>query len=289
MAAGRRGRQAGAVRRRGAGACAQAGRGERPAGTAPRAWRCRRSSARRAPTRCATSTCTVQIDRARRTRHVHRARRRRRRSRPTSPASRPPAPTWWPLAMARELDDAILLAAHQRARHRHLAAEDRRRCRRGARRATQALRAPCATTGSCARRIGLLRRTLARLDVSSRTLFALIEPGSCFAGTLAELAFAADRSYMLALPDDAARAPKLTLSDANFGAYPMVNGQTPPGAPLLRRGRAAARRASRRSASRSTPTPRSRSASSPRRPTTSTGPTRCASRSRSASRCRPMR
>ena len=47
--------------------------------------------------------------------------------------------------------------------------------------------------------LGMLRRTLARLDVSSRTLFALIEPGSCFAGTLLELALAADRSYMLAL------------------------------------------------------------------------------------------
>ena len=51
--------------------------------------------------------------------------------------------------------------------------------------------------------IGFLRRTLARLDVSSRTLFALIEPESCFAGTLLELALAADRSYMLRLPDDA--------------------------------------------------------------------------------------
>ena len=66
--------------------------------------------------------------------------------------------------------------------------------------------------------LGLLRRTFARLDVSSRSLFALIEPGSCFAGTLAELALAADRAYMLALPDDAARAPKLQLGAFNFGA-----------------------------------------------------------------------
>ena len=50
--------------------------------------------------------------------------------------------------------------------------------------------------------IGLLRRTLARLDVSSRTLFAIIDQGSCFAGTLFELALAADRSYMLLLPED---------------------------------------------------------------------------------------
>ena len=73
--------------------------------------------------------------------------------------------------------------------------------------------------------VGLLRRTLARLDVSSRTLYALIEPGSCFAGTLAELAFAADRTYMLALPDEPQRAPAITLSEMNFGAYPMVTGR----------------------------------------------------------------
>src|SRR3990170_4451984 len=73
---------------------------------------------------------------------------------------------------------------------------------------------------------GVLRRTLGRLDVSSRSLFALIEPGSCFAGPLAELAFAADRAYMLALPEDPERAPRLSLSEANFGTYPMVNGQS---------------------------------------------------------------
>ena len=59
--------------------------------------------------------------------------------------------------------------------------------------------------------IGLLRRTLSRLDVSSRSLFALIEPGSCFAGTLLELALACDRSYQLALPDDEAQAPKIAV------------------------------------------------------------------------------
>jgi benzoyl-CoA-dihydrodiol lyase len=74
--------------------------------------------------------------------------------------------------------------------------------------------------------IGLMRRTFSRLDVSSRSLFALIEPGSCFAGSLLELALACDRSYMLALPDDPARSPALTLSDANFGLYPMITGQS---------------------------------------------------------------
>jgi benzoyl-CoA-dihydrodiol lyase len=71
--------------------------------------------------------------------------------------------------------------------------------------------------------IGFLRRTLARLDVSSRTLFAIVDQGSCFAGTLFELALAADRSYMLQLPDDEAAAPVVALSDMNFGAYPMVS------------------------------------------------------------------
>jgi benzoyl-CoA-dihydrodiol lyase len=73
-----------------------------------------------------------------------------------------------------------------------------------------------------------LKRTLKRLDVSSRSVFALIEPGSCFTGTLLELALAADRSYMLAgtLPDDDRRAPTVRLTGANFGAYPMINGLT---------------------------------------------------------------
>jgi benzoyl-CoA-dihydrodiol lyase len=74
--------------------------------------------------------------------------------------------------------------------------------------------------------IGLLRRTFSRLDVSSRSLFALIEPGSCFAGSFLELALACDRIYHLALPDDAARAPKIEIADTNFGLYPMVTGQS---------------------------------------------------------------
>ncbi|KQW72784.1 2,3-epoxybenzoyl-CoA dihydrolase [Methylibium sp. Root1272] len=74
--------------------------------------------------------------------------------------------------------------------------------------------------------IGLLRRTFSRLDVSSRSLFALIEAGSCFAGSFLELALACDRSYHVALPDDEARAPKITVGDTNFGLYPMVTGQS---------------------------------------------------------------
>ena len=68
--------------------------------------------------------------------------------------------------------------------------------------------------------IGYLRRTLSRLDVSSRSIFAIIEKGSCFAGTLMELVLAADRSYMLDVED----GPQLALSAMNSGAYPMANG-----------------------------------------------------------------
>jgi benzoyl-CoA-dihydrodiol lyase len=74
--------------------------------------------------------------------------------------------------------------------------------------------------------IGWLRRTFSRLDVSSRTLFAQIEPGSCFAGSLLEMALASDRAYILALPDDAARAPKIVVGEANFVLYPMATSQS---------------------------------------------------------------
>jgi benzoyl-CoA-dihydrodiol lyase len=74
----------------------------------------------------------------------------------------------------------------------------------------------------------LLKRTLKRLDVTSRSLIALIEPGSCFAGPLLELALACDRQYMLdGPPADApggAGPAQLMLSTANFGAYPAANG-----------------------------------------------------------------
>jgi benzoyl-CoA-dihydrodiol lyase len=73
-----------------------------------------------------------------------------------------------------------------------------------------------------------LRRVLKRVDVSSRSLFALIEPGSCFAGTLLELALAADRSYMLqgAREGDGRPPAAVRLTAMNFGPYPMVNGLT---------------------------------------------------------------
>jgi benzoyl-CoA-dihydrodiol lyase len=69
--------------------------------------------------------------------------------------------------------------------------------------------------------LGMLRRTLARLDVSSRSIYAIIEPGSCFAGTLFELALAADRTYML--DADGEPAASVALSDMNFGPLPAVS------------------------------------------------------------------
>src|SRR5438128_2121233 len=71
-----------------------------------------------------------------------------------------------------------------------------------------------------------LKRVFKRLEVSSRSVFALIEPGSCFAGTLLELALAADRSYMLdgTRPGEPTPPATVRLTAANFGAYPMING-----------------------------------------------------------------
>ncbi len=72
----------------------------------------------------------------------------------------------------------------------------------------------------------LWKRVLKRVDLTSRSLVALVEPGSCFAGTLAELAFATDRSYMLIGQRDGDNKPPATiaLEQVNFGAYPMSNG-----------------------------------------------------------------
>ncbi len=131
---------------------------------------------------------------------------------------------WWPLQMGRELDDAIL---HLRTNEIDIG--------------TWLLKTEgdAAKVLACDKTLiahqshwlvrevtGLLRRAFARIDVSSRSLFALIDEGSCFAGTLAELAFAADRSYMLALPDTPETAPKLILSEMNFGLLPLITGQS---------------------------------------------------------------
>ncbi len=69
--------------------------------------------------------------------------------------------------------------------------------------------------------LGMLRRTFARIDVTSRSLFAIIEPKSCFAGSLFELALAADRMYMRDVREG--RAATVALSEINFGALAMAN------------------------------------------------------------------
>ncbi|RSD06950.1 2,3-epoxybenzoyl-CoA dihydrolase [Pandoraea apista] len=165
----------------------------------------------------------VEIDRANRTASIT----------VKAPKSAPPSDiagieaagvNWWPLKMARELDDAILnlrtneldigtwlLRTEGEAKHvlaadaSLLAHQDHWFVRET---------------------IGMLRRTFARIDVSSRSLFALIEPDSCFAGTLAEFAFAADRTYMAALPASEEDEPAITLTEVNFGLLPMVTDQS---------------------------------------------------------------
>jgi benzoyl-CoA-dihydrodiol lyase len=125
---------------------------------------------------------------------------------------------WWPLAMTRELDDALLML---RANHSDVGT------------VVLKTRGDIAGVIACdetlaARRdhwfiretLGLLRRTLQRLEVSSRSFFAVIDEGSCFAGSLFELALAADRSYMLA------EGPRIVLSALNFGGLEMVGGRT---------------------------------------------------------------
>ena len=74
--------------------------------------------------------------------------------------------------------------------------------------------------------VGYLRRTFARLDVTSRSLYAVVDQGSCFAGLLYELALAADRIYMLALPEGDENPPEIQLDGLNFGLLPMVNGRS---------------------------------------------------------------
>ncbi|MDO8419885.1 MAG: 2,3-epoxybenzoyl-CoA dihydrolase, partial [Rubrivivax sp.] len=132
--------------------------------------------------------------------------------------------TWYPLALARELEDAILSM-----RTNELEIGTWLITTAGDAAAVLAVDATLLAHADhwlVREAIGYLRRTFSRLDVSSRSLFALIEPGSCFAGSLLELALSCDRSYQLALPDDAARAPKITVGEVNFGLYPMVTGQS---------------------------------------------------------------
>ena len=131
---------------------------------------------------------------------------------------------WWPLQMARELDDAIL---HMRTNETAIGIWLLRT--EGDASAVTAVDDAMALHADhwfVRETRGMLRRTFARLDISSRTLFALVDGGSCFAGTLLELALAADRSYMLDTHDDPMVAPCITPTQANFGWYPMIHGKS---------------------------------------------------------------
>jgi benzoyl-CoA-dihydrodiol lyase len=131
---------------------------------------------------------------------------------------------WYPLALARQLDDAILSM-----RTNELEIGTWLLKTQGDAAAVRAMDAALLANQDhwlVRETIGHLRRTFSRLDVSSRSLFALIEPGSCFAGSLLELALACDRSWQLTLPDDPAAAPRIEVTEANFTLYPMVTGQS---------------------------------------------------------------
>jgi benzoyl-CoA-dihydrodiol lyase len=127
---------------------------------------------------------------------------------------------WWPLAMARELDDAILMLRTNNLASGTIVLRTQGDPQRVL--ACDAAMLAHAESWFVRETLGMLRRTLARLDVSSRSLFAIIDKGSCFAGTLLELALAADRSYML----EAEGGPTIALSSVNFAPFAMVNGLT---------------------------------------------------------------
>ncbi|HEV7861431.1 MAG TPA: 2,3-epoxybenzoyl-CoA dihydrolase [Acidimicrobiia bacterium] len=147
---------------------------------------------------------------------------------PGAPDAITDAAAFWPLALAREFDDAML---HLRFNQPEIG--------------TWVLETkgdPSAVLAAddvlrehadhwLVREITLFwRRTLKRLDLSARTIVTLVTPGSCFAGTLAELVLAADRSFMLEGTfedaDDDLPAAQVVLSDANDGWYAMSNGLT---------------------------------------------------------------
>ena len=134
---------------------------------------------------------------------------------------------FWPLAMTRELDDLIL---RLRANELELGTWVVRT--RGAIEDALAFERVIAEHSSSDWLVNEIRhyfkRTLKRLDVTSRSLVALIEPRSCFAGALLELALACDRQYMLdgfmEDHDEEGEPAQIVLSASNFGTFPMGNG-----------------------------------------------------------------
>jgi benzoyl-CoA-dihydrodiol lyase len=129
---------------------------------------------------------------------------------------------FWPLTVARELDDAILMLRTNEAELGLWVLESEGDG--GKVLAYDAAMLAHKDHWFVNEVIGMLRRTLSRLDVSSRSLYAVIRQGSAFAGTLAEIMLAADRQYMLEMLSEPENGPKLHLGDVNFGLYPMCNG-----------------------------------------------------------------
>jgi benzoyl-CoA-dihydrodiol lyase len=171
------------------------------------------------------ASLTVEIDRERRAAHF----------RVNGPASAPPADAaaihaegaaFWPLALARSFDDAMM---HLRLNETEIGTWVLHS--QGDAALVEAYDTLLARESGnwLVREIVLYwKRTLKRLDVSSRSLIALVEPGSCFAGTLLEFVLAADRSYMLDGVFEGSNLPAATvrLTGMNFGPYPMGNGLT---------------------------------------------------------------
>jgi len=151
---------------------------------------------------------------------------------PTSP---PPASAaamhaqgadFYPLRLARELDDAIL---HLRSNELSVGTLIFKSQGDAAQvLAYDALLAANASDWLVREILNNWKRVLKRIDVTSRSLVSLIEPGSCFAGTLAEIIFACDRAYMFAgkMKGDNRPDARITLTELNFGRYPMSNGIT---------------------------------------------------------------
>ena len=169
--------------------------------------------------RISYDTLSVEIDRALRTAEITvRA--------PTTAPDVTQGAAFWPLKLARELDDAIL---HLRLNETEIGTWLLKTEGDPALvLAYDEVLANNADDWFVAEVTHYLKRVLKRLDVSARTIFALIEPGSCFVGTLFELALAADRSYMLDGQFEGDNRPpaKVVLSAMNDGPYPMPNGLT---------------------------------------------------------------
>ena len=144
---------------------------------------------------------------------------------PSGPVAVEHTARWWPLAVARELEDAVLML---RTNHEQIGAWVlRTEGDPEALLAVDALLSEGAGTDRFVREtVAWWRRALARLDVTSRSLIALIEPGSCFAGPLMELALAADRSFMFQPLDEPETAPRIALGALNRGGLEMANGRT---------------------------------------------------------------